>query len=71
MVEDLIICRRLRVPAVLGLPKSPSGFAGDPPPPSCYKLNVDENVNAGYMHAGCVVQNSRDFFVAVFSQPLG
>lgn len=36
-----------------------------PPLPGCYKLNVD-----GVMHVGCVIRNSRDFFVAAFSIPL-
>lgn len=70
-VDDLIICRRLRVLSVHRPPKTAKVVCWKPPDPGCYKLNVDRSSNLGRIYAGCVVRNSRRFFVAAFSISLG
>lgn len=70
-VDDLVICQRLRVPAVVRPPRVTITVRWKPPPSTCYKLNVDGSVHDGYIHAGCIVRNSRGFFVAAFSRTLG
>lgn len=46
-VNDLLICRRLRVPAIPRSPRITIVLCWKPPPPSCYKLNVDRSVSEG------------------------
>lgn len=70
-MEDFTICRRLRIPGNPKPPKVASVFRWIPPPPGCYKLNVDGSVEDGHIFAGCVVRNSLGFFVVVFSITLG
>lgn len=68
-VDDLSICRRLRVLSVPRPPKTAIAVKWRPPPPGCYKLNVDGSYDSGRIYAGCVIRNSKGLFVAAFHHP--
>lgn len=70
-IDDLAICHRLGVPGVPKPPKIAMVVRWLPPPPGCYKLNVDGSSENGHIYACCVIRNSLGFFVTAFSVCLG
>lgn len=70
-IEDLDVCHRLRIRGNPRPPRVVKSVKWAPPPPGCYKLNVDGSVHDGRIFAGCIVRNSLGYFVAAFTITLG